>query len=165
MEVVRLGNSVCANSSPARSGVANSSPVSSGSPVTVPAAVKEQQSAVVDAIRRLIGPTKEDQQNAPPKALRHRLPVERDSRTHKFNIGGHEGYVTVGLYKDGTPGELFIRMAKEGSTISGLMDSFATAVSLALQHGVPLRLLSDKFPHPPFHPPAFTANPHTPSPN
>ena len=62
------------------------------------------------------------------------------SVTHKFNIGGHEGYLTVGLYPDGTPGELFIKMAKEGSTVSGLMDSFALAVSIALQHGVPLKL-------------------------
>ena len=72
------------------------------------------------------------------KPLRRRLPDERASITHKFNVGGHEGYLTIGLYEDGTPGEIFLRMAKEGSTISGLMDSFATAVSLALQYGVPL---------------------------
>ena len=71
-------------------------------------------------------------------ALRQRLPDERHSLTHHFSVGGQEGYVTVGLYEDGLPGELFIRMAKEGSTVSGLMDSFATAVSLALQYGVPL---------------------------
>jgi ribonucleoside-diphosphate reductase alpha chain len=124
--------------------------------------LKEQQSAVIDSVRRLIGPTKEDQQSAPPKALRHRLPVERDSRTHKFNIAGHEGYITVGLYKDGTPGELFIRMAKAGSTVAGLMDSFALAVSMALQHGVPLRLLCEKFTHTRFEPAGFTGNPEIP---
>jgi ribonucleoside-diphosphate reductase alpha chain len=77
--------------------------------------------------------------------VRRKLPDERHSLTHKFSVGGHEGYIHVGLYDSGEPGEIFIRMAKEGSTISGLMDSFATAVSLALQHGVPLRLLVDKF--------------------
>src|SRR5690349_21992657 len=75
-------------------------------------------------------------QNAPPKAVRHRLPEERASLTHKFNIAGHEGYITVGLYPNGQPGEIFIKMAKEGSTVSGLMDAFATSVSLALQQGV-----------------------------
>ena len=126
------------------------------------AMLKESQSLVIDAVRRLIGPTKEDQQVAPPKALRHRLPGERASLTHKFSIAGHEGYVTVGLYKDGAPGELFIRMAKEGSTVSGLMDSFALAVSLALQHGVPLRLLCEKFTHTRFEPSGFTGNPEIP---
>jgi ribonucleoside-diphosphate reductase alpha chain len=125
-------------------------------------ALKDQHSAVIDAIRRLIGPTKEDQQSAPPKALRHRLPGERASITHKFSIAGHEGYLTVGLYKDGTPGELFIRMAKEGSTVAGLMDSFALAVSLALQHGVPLKLLCDKFQHTRFEPSGFTGNQEIP---
>jgi ribonucleoside-diphosphate reductase alpha chain len=90
------------------------------------------------------------------------LPNERHSLTHKFGIAGHEGYITVGLYKDGTPGELFIRMAKEGSTVSGLMDSFATAVSLALQHGVPIKLLCDKFSHTRFEPSGFTGNPEIP---
>ncbi len=74
-----------------------------------------------------------------PPVVRRRLPDERHSLTHHFSVGGQEGYVTVGLYEHGLPGELFIRMAKEGSTVSGLMDSFATAVSLALQYGVPLR--------------------------
>src|SRR5437763_634978 len=85
--------------------------------------------------------------NGPPRAVRHKLPEERMSVTHKFNIGGHEGYITVGLYPDGSPGEIFITMAKEGSTVSGLMDSFALAVSIALQHGVPLKLLCEKFAH------------------
>jgi ribonucleoside-diphosphate reductase alpha chain len=80
------------------------------------------------------------------------------SITHKFNIGGHEGYLTVGLYPSGAPGEIFIRMAKEGSTISGLMDSFATAVSLSLQHGVPLKVLCEKFAHTRFEPSGWTGN-------
>jgi ribonucleoside-diphosphate reductase alpha chain len=94
-----------------------------------------------------------------PVAVRRKLPDERQSLTHKFNIAGHDGYIHVGMYADGTPGEIFIRMAKEGSTISGLMDSFATAVSLALQHGVPLKLLVDKFSHTRFEPSGWTGNP------
>ncbi len=97
-------------------------------------------------------------QNKPPKAIRHRLPEERASLTHKFSLAGHEGYITVGLYPSGEPGEIFIRMAKEGSTVSGLMDSFATAVSLALQHGVPLRVLVEKFAHTRFEPSGWTGN-------
>jgi ribonucleoside-diphosphate reductase alpha chain len=120
----------------------------------------EQQAAALAAARV---PTMEEQESAPPRAIRHRLPNERFSVTHKFSIAGHEGYITVGLYKDGkTPGEIFIRMAKEGSTVSGLMDSFATAVSLALQHGVPLKLLCDKFSHTRFEPSGFTGNQEIP---
>ena len=77
--------------------------------------------------------------SAPPRAVRHRLPEERMSLTHKFSIAGHEGYITVGLYPNGQPGEIFIKMAKEGSTVSGLMDAFATSTSISLQHGVPLQ--------------------------
>jgi ribonucleoside-diphosphate reductase alpha chain len=119
----------------------------------------EQQTMALAAVRPL---TMHEQETAPPRAVRHRLPNERHSLTHKFGIAGHEGYITVGLYKDGTPGELFIRMAKEGSTVSGLMDSFATAVSLALQHGVPIKLLCDKFSHTRFEPSGFTGNPEIP---
>jgi len=97
--------------------------------------------------------------NAPPRAVRHRLPEERMSVTHKFDVGGHEGYITVGLYPDGEPGELFVKMAKEGSTVSGLMDSFALAVSMALQHGVPLKLLCEKFAHTRFEPSGWSKNP------
>ncbi|MBO0912586.1 MAG: vitamin B12-dependent ribonucleotide reductase, partial [Acidobacteria bacterium] len=97
--------------------------------------------------------------NAPPRAVRNRLPEERMSITHKFSVGGHEGYITVGLYPNGSPGEIFITMAKEGSTVSGLMDSFACAVSLALQHGVPLKLLCEKFSHTRFEPSGWTNNP------
>ena len=92
------------------------------------------------------------------KPMRRRLPDERASLTHKFSVGGHEGYVTVGLYEDGQPGEVFIKMSKEGSTISGLMDSFATAVSLALQYGVPLKDLCEKFQHVRYEPSGWTNN-------
>ncbi len=101
-----------------------------------------------------------DHQEGPPRAIRHRLPDERRSLTHKFAIAGHEGYITVGLYPNGQPGEIFIRMAKEGSTVSGLMDSFATAASLALQHGVPLKVLCEKFAHSRFEPSGWTGNEH-----
>src|SRR5687767_6502563 len=96
--------------------------------------------------------------SASPEPYRRRLPDERASITHKFNVGGHEGYLTIGMYEDGTPGEIFLRMAKEGSTISGLMDSFATAISLALQYGVPLKDLVNKFSHLRFEPAGFTGN-------
>jgi ribonucleoside-diphosphate reductase alpha chain len=98
----------------------------------------------------------------PPAAVRKKLPDERQSFTHKFAVAGHEGYIHVGLYETGEPGEIFVKMAKEGSTISGLMDSFATAISLALQHGVPLRLLCDKFSRTRFEPYGFTENPDIP---
>jgi ribonucleoside-diphosphate reductase alpha chain len=93
---------------------------------------------------------------------RRRLPSERTAVTHKFDIAGHEGYITVGLYPDGTPGEIFLKMAKEGSTVSGLMDTFATTVSVALQYGVPLRDLVNKFAHVRFEPSGFTGNSEIP---
>jgi ribonucleoside-diphosphate reductase alpha chain len=96
--------------------------------------------------------------NGPPRAVRHRLQDERASITHKFSIAGHEGYITVGLYPSGQPGEIFIKMAKEGSTVSGLMDAFATSISLALQHGVPLKVLCEKFAHTRFEPSGWTGN-------
>jgi ribonucleoside-diphosphate reductase alpha chain len=92
------------------------------------------------------------------RPLRRKLPDERRSITHKFSIAGHEGYVTVGMYEDGSPGEIFIVMSKEGSVVSGLMDSFATAISLALQYGVPLRVLVNKFSHTRFEPSGWTNN-------
>ncbi|HUO04896.1 MAG TPA: vitamin B12-dependent ribonucleotide reductase [Candidatus Binataceae bacterium] len=95
-------------------------------------------------------------------AQRRKLPDERRSITHKFDIAGHEGYITVGQYEDGTPGEIFVSMSKQGSTISGLMDSFATAISYALQYGVPLQFLVDKFAHMRFEPSGFTKNPQIP---
>ena len=90
---------------------------------------------------------------------RTKLPDERHSLTHKFSIGGAEGYLTVGMYEDGTPGELFITIAKEGSTLSGLMDAFATSISMALQYGVPLNVLCDKFTNTRFEPNGFTGHP------
>ena len=96
------------------------------------------------------------------RPIRRKLPDERQSITHKFSIAGHEGYITVGLFEDGTPGELFITMAKEGSTISGLMDSFATAISYALQYGVPLKFFVDKFSHVRFEPSGWTNNQQIP---
>ena len=104
-------------------------------------------------------PVQEDDLNAPPRAVRHKLPEERMSVTHKFNVGGHEGYITVGLYPSGDPGEIFVTMAKEGSTVSGLMDSFSCAISLALQHGVPLKMLCEKFAHTRFEPSGWSGNP------
>ena len=105
-----------------------------------------------------------DAKKEAPKAhpLRRRLPDERQSITHKFSIAGHEGYITVGMFEDGMPGEVFITMSKEGSTISGMMDSFATSISIALQYGVPLKVLVDKFSHARFEPSGFTNNPEIP---
>jgi ribonucleoside-diphosphate reductase alpha chain len=96
------------------------------------------------------------------KPHRRRLPTERTAITHKFDIAGHEGYITVGLYPDGQPGEIFLKIAKEGSTVSGLMDSFATTVSVALQYGVPLKDLVNKFAHVRFEPSGFTGNSEIP---
>ena len=96
------------------------------------------------------------------KPIRRKLPVERTAITHKFSVAGHEGYITVGQYEDGSPGEIFLVMAKEGSVVSGLMDAFATSVSLALQYGVPLEALSNKFMHMRFEPSGFTGNPEIP---
>jgi len=101
----------------------------------------------------------EDATTAAEMPRRHKLPDERTSITHKFDIAGHEGYITVGLYEDGQPGELFLTMAKEGSTISGFADAFAQAISYALQYGVPLQDLVDKFSHVRFEPAGMTKNP------
>ena len=96
---------------------------------------------------------------AMPRPVRRKLPDERHSITHKFDIAGHEGYITVGLFDDGQPGEIFLVMAKEGSTISGFADAFAQAISYALQYGVPLQVLVDKFSHARFEPSGMTKNP------
>jgi ribonucleoside-diphosphate reductase alpha chain len=93
------------------------------------------------------------------RPTRRKLPDERPSITHKFDIAGHEGYITVGLFEDGQPGEIFLTMAKEGSTISGFADAFAQAISYALQYGVPLQVLVDKFSHARFEPSGMTKNP------
>jgi ribonucleoside-diphosphate reductase alpha chain len=99
---------------------------------------------------------------ADPEPTRRRLPMDRQAICHKFDIAGHEGYIHVGFYEDGTPGEIFIKMAKEGSTISGLMDTIATLTSLSLQYGVPLEALVSKFGHVRFEPSGFTQNPEIP---
>jgi ribonucleoside-diphosphate reductase alpha chain len=96
---------------------------------------------------------------SPPCAVRHRLPPERISLTHHFTIAGQDGYITVGLFPDGQPGEIFINIAKEGSSLGGLMNSFAEAISIGLQHGVPLKLFCEKFSHTRFEPSGWTSNP------
>ena len=109
--------------------------------------------------------SKEEQEKeatAEVKPARRKLPDERRAITHKYSIAGHEGYITVGMYEDDRPGEIFLVMAKEGSTISGLMDAFATAISMALQYGVPLEALVEKFSHTRFEPSGFTKNPEIP---
>src|SRR5271157_4044563 len=115
---------------------------------------------VSPAVAQASSPAQDDDNlDAPPRAVRHKLQQERMSVTHKFNIGGHEGYVIVGLYPNGEPGEIFIKMAKEGSTVSGLMDSFSLTTSIALQHGVPLSLLCEKFAHTRFEPSGWSNHP------
>jgi ribonucleoside-diphosphate reductase alpha chain len=94
------------------------------------------------------------------RAQREKMPVERASITHKFSVGGHEGYVTVGMYEDGRPGEVFIKMSKEGSTLSGVMDGLALTLSMGLQYGVPLKVLVDKLVNTRFEPSGITANPN-----
>ncbi len=116
---------------------------------------EEAQPAVTQAMPTLAN---QPDLNAPPVATRHRLPNERASVTHKFNIGGYEGYITAGLYASGQPGEIFIRMSKEGSTISGMMDSFAMVFSTALQHGVPLQVLTSKMANTRFEPSGWTGS-------
>jgi ribonucleoside-diphosphate reductase alpha chain len=94
------------------------------------------------------------------RAQREKMPVERASITHKFSVGGHEGYVTVGMYEDGRPGEVFVKMSKEGSTLSGVMDGLALTLSMGLQYGVPLKVLVDKLVNTRFEPSGITANPN-----
>ena len=118
-------------------------------PVNVKAEDKKQEPLTIDLA---------DLEAAIYSPHRHRLPATRPSTTHKFNVAGHEGYLTVGMFEDGTPGELFIAMAKEGSTVGGLMDAFATAISLCLQYGVPLEDLVKKFSHQRFEPNGMTSN-------
>ncbi|MFZ0981285.1 MAG: hypothetical protein WAN23_17925, partial [Candidatus Acidiferrales bacterium] len=128
-------------------------PVAAAKAVPAPAVVQASAAAPAAA------------ENAPQqkelfeRARREKLPSERKSITHKFSVGGHEGYITVGMYDDGKPGEIFIKMAKEGSTLSGIMDAFALSVSISLQYGVPLRALVDKFCNSRFEPSGYTGNP------
>lgn len=118
----------------------------------------ESDTAVVEQLKKQLASA----QAEAARPHRRRLPAERTAVTHKFDISGHEGYITVGLYPDGQPGEIFLKMAKEGSTVSGLMDSFATTVSVALQYGVPLKDLVNKFAHVRFEPSGFTGNQEIP---
>jgi ribonucleoside-diphosphate reductase alpha chain len=118
--------------------------------------------AETDALRRRISDLEREVQQlraAATQPSRNRMPDTRVSLTHKFEIAGHEGYITVGLYENGQPGEVFVQMAKEGSTIGGLMDTVATLTSLALQYGVPLESLVKKFAYQRFEPSGFTRNP------
>jgi ribonucleoside-diphosphate reductase alpha chain len=117
---------------------------------------KEEAKATVAA------PAEDVAVSAATRPARRKLPDERHAITHKFSIAGHEGYITVGMYEDGKPGEIFLVMAKEGSTISGLMDAFATSISMALQYGVPLEALVEKFSHVRFEPSGFTKNSEIP---
>src|SRR5690242_18389058 len=114
------------------------------------AAVKTEESSVAQ------------QQELFVRVHRRKLPSERQSITHKFSVGGHEGYITVGMYEDGTPGEIFIKMSKEGSTLSGFMDGFALSVSIGLQYGVPLKALVDKFINTRFEPSGYTGHKEIP---
>src|SRR6202789_841542 len=139
-----------------RDGCKQSQPLSAAGSKT---ANSTKDDAARNAAAATLALTQEENLDAPPRAVRHKLKEERMSITHKFNIGGHEGYIIVGLYPDGQPGEIFIKMAKEGSPGSGRMGSFALAVSISLQHGVPLKLFCEKFAHPRVEPSGWSSNP------
>ena len=141
-----------------RDGSKRSQPLSTGKKKDGEAELSPDAAETIEALRRQLAAA----QVEASKPHRRRLPSERTAVTHKFDIAGHEGYITVGLYPDGQPGEIFLKMAKEGSTISGLMDTLATSVSLALQYGVPLRDVVNKFAHVRFEPSGFTGNPEIP---
>jgi ribonucleoside-diphosphate reductase alpha chain len=138
-----------------RDGCKKSQPLSTAGSTT---ALSKKEDARTN-MERAASAADEASLSGPPRAVRHRLPEERASVTHKFEVGGHEGYITVGLYPDGCPGEIFVTMAKEGSTVSGLMDSFSCSISLALQHGVPLKMLCEKFAHTRFEPSGWSKTP------
>ncbi len=133
-----------------------------GSKRSQPLSTGKKKTAEAEATTPTAGEAPGLELTGEPKPYRRRLPDERRAVTHKFQVAGHEGYVTVGLYPDGTPGEIFLKMAKEGSTVSGLMDTLATMTSIALQYGVPLRDLVSKFTHVRFEPSGFTGNPEVP---
>ncbi len=128
-------------------------------PLSAAGKKEEEKPAAVEAAPAKAETPSPEQQELFAGTKRRKLPSERNSITHKFSIGGHEGYLTVGKYEDGAPGEIFIKMAKEGSTLSGIMDAFALSVSIALQYGVPLRALVDKFVNSRFEPSGYTGNP------
>src|SRR4051812_4085007 len=141
-----------------RDGSKRSQPLSTGKKKDGTAEVSAEESETIESLRRQLAAA----QVEATRPHRRRLPAERTAVTHKFDISGHEGYITVGLYPDGQPGEIFLKMAKEGSTISGLMDTLATSVSLALQYGVPLKDVVNKFAHVRFEPSGFTGNSEIP---
>ena len=118
---------------------------------------KEEKKAGPAATMANLEPT---QRELFARAVREKMPVERASVTHKFSVGGHEGYITVGMYEDNRPGEIFIKMSKEGSTLSGIMDGLALTISLGLQYGVPLKVFVDKLLNTRFEPSGITANPN-----
>jgi ribonucleoside-diphosphate reductase alpha chain len=122
-------------------------------PLSAAGAKKEPAAAKAETVSPA-----EQQQEMFAHIKRRKLPSERQSITHKFCVGGHEGYITVGMYEDGNPGEIFIKMAKEGSTLSGFMDGFALSVSIGLQYGVPLKALVDKFVNTRFEPAGYTGH-------
>ncbi|HEY4579674.1 MAG TPA: vitamin B12-dependent ribonucleotide reductase, partial [Candidatus Acidoferrales bacterium] len=129
-----------------------SQPLSAAGAKKEPAAVRQEEGRT-----ETVSPA-EQQREMFAHIKRHKLPSERQSITHKFSVGGHEGYIIVGMYEDGKPGEIFIKMAKEGSTLSGFMDGFALSVSIGLQYGVPLRALVDKFVNTRFEPSGYTGH-------
>ncbi|HEY3334390.1 MAG TPA: vitamin B12-dependent ribonucleotide reductase [Candidatus Limnocylindrales bacterium] len=141
-----------------RDGSKRSQPLSTGKKKDGEVELSPDAAETIESLRRQLAAA----QVEATRPHRRRLPLERTAVTHKFDIAGHEGYITVGLYPDGTPGEIFLKMAKEGSTISGLMDTLATSVSLALQYGVPLKDVVNKFAHVRFEPSGFTGNPEIP---
>jgi ribonucleoside-diphosphate reductase alpha chain len=121
---------------------------------------KKDDKKVEDAATAALGAVAAIQRELFPRAQREKMPAERASVTHKFSIGGHEGYITVGMYEDNRPGEIFIKMSKEGSTLSGIMDGLALTISLGLQYGVPLKVFVDKLVNTRFEPSGITANPN-----
>jgi ribonucleoside-diphosphate reductase alpha chain len=119
------------------------------------------EGAVVEAVEKTTVSAVEvtDQKQLSVRVQREKLPNERSSVTHRFSVGGQEGYIIVGMYKDGRPGEVFVKMAKEGSTLSGVMDGLALSLSIGLQYGVPLKVLVDKLINMRFEPSGVTENP------
>jgi ribonucleoside-diphosphate reductase alpha chain len=121
---------------------------------------KKDDKKIEEAATAALGAVAAVQRELFPRAQREKMPAERASVTHKFSIGGHEGYITVGMYEDNRPGEIFIKMSKEGSTLSGIMDGLALTISLGLQYGVPLKVFVDKLLNTRFEPSGITANPN-----
>jgi ribonucleoside-diphosphate reductase alpha chain len=121
---------------------------------------KKDDKKVDESATAALGAVAAIQRELFPRAQREKMPAERASVTHKFSIGGHEGYITVGMYEDNRPGEIFIKMSKEGSTLSGIMDGLALTISLGLQYGVPLKVFVDKLVNTRFEPSGITANPN-----